>query len=287
MIHISICSFNNKSLLEDIENVISLADNKEDLRFYVSYQQPRIIKKFPSNVYWSQHIQWDSPQAVYMNLQENLDEITEYNDEDLFILLNPSCQVDPGWDTKIKDIFHELEPLNNNFVVSGTHEINIMPIGRVNGFIKKSLEKKSTKNFVVDLNCIISRIKTIKAMGFPSYLKYYGITEEISIRLASLNYPIYAIKELPIQHTNTDEYLSIDYLPFSLYHNFNEIVDLAIHGKNSFYKIDSAARPSKKFFELVYLLNKNKIPYEVNDVPYDPYKVKPNWEVYHNKTWEI
>ena len=62
------------------------------------------------------------------------------------------------------------------------------------------------------------------------------------------------------------------YAPFSINHNYNEVVELLHHGSNSFIDLRSKVRSVKDFakFHDIDFLNLKKLPFQTNDVAYDP-----------------
>ena len=124
-------------------------------------------------------------------------------------------------------------------------------------------------------NLLIAEI--LIRMKYPEYLKYNGEEETMSLDMFSANFDIYAC---PTEFFYLSESPTIGniYTPFSLNHNYNEVVTLLNTGKNKFLFLGSRER-SREDFEIFHGIDLKlikRLPFDANDVAYDPDKLDFN-----------
>jgi hypothetical protein len=136
---------------------------------------------------------------------------------------------------------------------------------------QKVMNKFNITNFV-GRDLIFGHTKTIKNLGYPAYLKYYGEEEVLSMMSFSDNIKIYSCpNDFYIKEGN--DTIKELYTTFSKYHNYNEMIELIKNGKNKYIDLNEPLTPSMDDFCKVHQIDKNdifKIPFPDTDVEYDP-----------------
>lgn len=209
------------------------------------------------------HIFWDH---IYSPIKYKNQSIQSFQ-TDYCLVISDRVMLEDGWDEKLINFINE----NPTSIVSGNGISrlmfkNLFYIDRVNQF----LNNFSINNFI-DRDLIFGRTDIIKSVPFPEYLKYNGEEEVLSLRYWSQGTDIYAaptsLYSKPF--ANTIETL---YTPFSKDHFYNEAVSLMTTGKNNFDDISNNIRNHIDFsnYHKIDLLELKKLPFEKNDVLYDP-----------------
>jgi hypothetical protein len=179
-------------------------------------------------------------------------------------------QLEKDWDDKLINFVD-----NNNAIVSGNKQIKIKNKNLF--YIDKEYSDVSDfeiTNFV-DRNFIFGEVKLMKTslLGtymYPAYLKYYGEEETLSLQYFKDKIPVFAAPEsiVKIDRYNTIEDFNV-YVPFSLNHNYNEVISLFKNGKNKFVNIDMDIVKEFNKFHNFNFDSLEYLPFPTNDVDYD------------------
>ena len=249
MENIGICvySYQNKNLFKTIFEIIDKSSQKNILYFYIidqnSVDRTRSLDKpdiHASIVY--RHITWDSIKSPIAHKQ------------DAFKLLNKKYYMQIGddvsliknWDT------HAIEFLNSNknSIISGNSTVSLKNKNLFMIEAERTLSNKFNKINYVDRNFIFALSEDFAKINYPTYLKYCGEEESISIDLINSGVGIYNFP---------DDYISINknsvedkYVPFSLTHNYNQFIE-----------------KYSKEIEKNFNVNLTNLPFEDSDVLYD------------------
>jgi len=161
---------------------------------------------------------------------------------------------------------------SNNCILSGFGKNKIE---KIDLFSVKQIRKRSDEftltNFI-NRDFIIGKLEDLKKINYPSFLKYNGEEEYLSIMFFNNNINIYSV---PSSMGSPGGERSIEniYTPFSLDHNYNEVIKIftneyceMINGRISRDKVkDFSIFHNFDFTEL------KKLPYINNDVVYKQY----------------
>lgn len=260
-IFINIYSYKEPDLVGFIDSLIKNSSGKNELYFYIEDQNNLTrLKRFIGyknvlyNVIW-----WDeliSP--IYHVAKTMFDNVSKGYNYGLLLKRHVTMQKD--WDLDL------IDKLPNDSVFSGTgnYEISI----KNNFYLNKKNNQSNNITDVgyIDRSFIFGKFSDLLKIDMPISLKYHGEEEYISMSLLNQNIKILS---LPSGYYS---YLSNDldkrgYVPFSLNHNYNDLV--AILKKEKPIKL-KYQNPSI-FLEKIKLDMDNlfKLPFDFNDIEYD------------------
>ena len=194
------------------------------------------------------------------------------------LTITPGTMVDQDWDLKLMDFVKD-----KNVIVSGNKKVSITSKDLF--FIKKefsNIQDFTLTNFI-DRNFIFGNVVMMKnsfmgTYNLPGWLKYYGEEEALSLQYFKDNIEIYAAPENIVK---IDGYTTLEdfnyYVPFSKYHNYNELINLFRYGHNSIVgkiNLDIVDKFSQyhnfNFKSLEYLpFATNDVNYRITDSKYD------------------
>lgn len=223
-------AYRNKETSYMILNAIENSDNKDNINFYIGVQDSNHtrISRDIKNVH-RVFYDWDSIDG-FCKIKNNLIEMSR--PDSTLVFVNSSTRFIKGWDTKI------------------------------NSFLSDKTVITKDEN-VIDTDCFIIKKSDLKHIGYPSFLKFYGENEDLSIRLYCNDFHIKgSINEILIP----GEKEIYDYLHFSKTHKFYEVENLYKNGFNSYFDIRNC---QKKFNDYAEQYPLKKIHYQYDDVSYD------------------
>lgn len=260
-ISVVIYSYKGRNLEAVVENLKATAKNS-NLHIDIHDQFPLYRQDHFDGCGYN-HIFWDH---IYSPIKYKSQSIRNFQTE-YSLVMSDRIMLEDGWDEKLVSFVEG----NKSSLVSGNGLStltfkNLFYIGRVNNFLNNF-----ELNNLIDRDFIFGKTDVLKSVEFPEYLKYNGEEEVLSLRYWSQGTDIYAaptsIYSKPFP--NTIETL---YTPFSKDHFYNEAVSLMTTGKNNFDDISNNTRNHVDFsnYHKLDLLELKKLPFEKNDVLYDP-----------------
>lgn len=209
---------------------------------------------------------------------DNIDGAVSYKDLRLkatfggryHMTISPGVTLDKDWDLKLVDFVK-----NKKVIISGNKKIKI--INKNKFFVDKVLEDNkdfSITNYI-DRNFIFGNVILMKSVSlggynFPGWLKYYGDEEITSLQYFKDNIDIYAAPDslVDIERYSTLEDFNY-YVPFSKYHNYNEVVSLFKNGHNHIVgSINKNILQKFSHFHNFPFDSLNYLPFPTNDVSY-------------------
>lgn len=260
-IFVYVYSYKEPNLLDFVNHLIDSSSKNNRLHIYISDQNNLTrLKQFTEhkNIFY-EVIWWDELVSPLHYLKKCIEQNYE-KEYDYALLLKQHIEMPKNWDTEL------IGMLPSDSVISGSGSYNFS-IDK-NFYIKKENVNTEAiaKTSYIDRNFIFGLFNSIKKIEIPTKIKYYGEEEYISMDLLNRGIDIYSLPSnyyrkvsLPIHERG--------YVPFSLNHNYNEVLDLLINNKTS---------------KLVYLdpskfLSATKIgvsglsllPFDFNDIEYD------------------
>lgn len=263
-IDVIIYSYKGKLVKDVIGSLITNSSGKRKINIVLMDQHPLIREKlfsdFP-NLYYN-HIFWDlqiSP-LFYKN------DAVNYSNAEYILILGDNVLLNKDWDEQVIDFVNK-----TNSVVSGNKKISISQDSLF--YLEKSLtdsESFSVTNFI-DRDFIFFQRERFKKFDYPTYLKYNGEEEALSLTIFASGTDTYCAPSQTLTKVGKSTIGEL-YVPFSINHNYNEVVELLHTGSNIFNDGASWSRSVKDFsdFHKVDFLNINKLPFPTNDVSYDP-----------------
>lgn len=258
---VHIYSYKERNLLNFVEGIINKSSGSNIIDIYITDQNnlTRLRQFVPYNNVRYDVIWWDEFLSPNLYIQKTINE-NAYKQYDYALLLKQHIEFKDGWDTDLINLLPE------NAVISGQGKFRLS-IDK-NFYIKKDkrISREVISTGFIDRNFIFAKFKDIRNIIFPYELKYYGDEEYFSIQFLNNGIDIFALP--------TDYYTVVSkpihergYIPFSLNHNYNEVVSLLKDNSTSRlpYKDPS------KFLQLIGLdlTNLYKLPFDFNDIEYD------------------
>lgn len=268
-INVLIYSYKGKFLKDNVKALIANSSGKYDVGIGVIDQHPLdrkdlFIKEIGVGY---KHIFWD----LITNPNSYLYSNTMNSPSDYFLVLGDNILLPQNWDEKL------INSYISGTVLSGQSKIKLK---QKNLFY---LEKEYIQSDNVEITQYINRDfifgdrLVMKRLNFPDYIKYNGVEEILSLELFTKGVDIYSMPSNFYSITNIST-LETLYVPFSINHNYNEAIDLLQTGKNKFHSVVNREKTIKDFseyhnFDFMLL---NKLPFDTNDVLYDPEKLNFN-----------
>lgn len=247
-IGICIYSYQNKKLLDLIEEIKEKSSKKNMLYFYVidqnnldrtrSFSEPDFYQSISYN-----YVKWDSIKSPIEYKQQALN------------ILNKTYYMQAGDDLNLIQNWDEYAinfiSKNKNSIITGNSTVSLSNKNWFQLESTRTPSKKFNEINYIDRNFLFGLTEDFKKIDYPKYLKYNGEEEAISIDMLNNGIKMYNFPDeyLLINRSNIEE----EYVPFSLNHNYNKFVNL--------YKDEV-----KKNFGL----DIEEFPFEDNDVSYDP-----------------
>jgi hypothetical protein len=238
-------SYKNKNLPQIVNTLID--NTNSNIGIGIVEQHPlKRSTSFPKSVSHN-HRFWDKQDTP---IEDKLDALNVSKSE-YFLFISDDILVSKDWDLEL------IKAVDDNTIVSGSGYL-LLDIKDKFQLGKKYLPHGMfSESGFINRNFIFGKTETLKRIGFPTYLKYFGEEEILSleaekagIRIISAPTGIYDDLE-----SRTIENL---YTPFSKYHNYN----LAIEQIKDF---------SPKFLSMYGIDSTEikKLPFEENDVSYN------------------
>jgi hypothetical protein len=250
--------YKSKELPEAVNALISNQSGQNKIVVSV-YDQTNIAReeKFSSDFY--QHVRWDRIESSYTFLNNSINSA----ETDYFMYVEGAVYFQPGWDLELV-----MGHAGRNVIISGNAGVHFQ---KESNFYPpyKSFES-STANITnwISHDFIFMDTNLFKMFPDISLLKYIGLEDVFSLYAAHLDIRVQSIPSAWCKRIDGGIF-SIDYVPFSLKHNYNLVVDLYKEKQNVFFNdIFCVARLSNlvgfDFSTLSYL------PYAHNDISYNP-----------------
>jgi hypothetical protein len=261
MIHtkVVIFSYKGSNLIEVIDDLFASASR--DIYVIVYDQSPLNRKeklKHINNLHYT-HIFWDeilSPASYKAGAISNADVYAPYT-----LVMSDDIMLSDGWDSTL--IRHVDK---NNVVVSGFNSAKLKIHDKY--FLRQPTSP--SEDFVItnciDANLIFGKTETIISLDYPTDIKYLGESEKLSMNAFGRDVPIACAPSSLLKKDFCDRTMENLYSPFSIEHNYNSCIDMMVSEKHAdwlnFHGVDKDSL--------------RKIPYQIDDVPYNPYQLKFN-----------
>lgn len=260
LISVIVYSFQNKDLLFYISNIIKNSSSLNDITIYV-IDQNNINRKdvfadtFNNKVKYL-FVSWDTIKSPIWYKEK----FAQKSNSNYILHLGDRVSLCENWDSIILENY-----VKDNIIFSGNSISKIYL--KNNYFLDKEKIESNTifqKTHSIDRNFIFSKKNNLINTGYPTYLKYYGEQEAHTCLAYDNDCEIYAVPEY-FYTDDTEKLDNLEYVPFSLTHNYNLFIDKYSVRINKFL-----SNISKKHIDGNIMLR--KIPFENNDVEYDQNK---------------
>lgn len=183
-------------------------------------------------------------------------------------VLTPDVELSDGWDIELIDFINDEKK-----IISGSGLINVQHKDLFS--LKSSYQDSDIFNLsqFINKNFMFSKANAFHEIRMPDFLKYAGEDEYWTISFMSQGYSIFSA---PTRIAKDIMYRSIEntYHTFSAEHNYNVVIDLMHKNDIKSYKITNEAIDAFFSFHGLSPEKINKLPYQTNDVNYNPYNLK-------------
>jgi hypothetical protein len=184
-------------------------------------------------------------------------------------IITPDSVLSYGWDKELLEFMNS----NDNVVISGGGLISVTHKDLFSLEAKYVPSKHFSKTNFINKNFIFAKSEAFNNIVMPNFLKYYGEDEYWTLAFMSNGYEIFSCPD----NIYVDKmYRSIEntYHTFSSEHNYNVVVDILNKIDNDRYGITDEAIDRFANFHKIDTAKILKLPYQTNDVLYDPYDLK-------------
>jgi hypothetical protein len=221
------------------------------------------------------HINWDNNEGAVQYKDNRLKATMggKYH-----MTITPGTELFQNWDTEFIDYVKD-----KNVIISGNKQVKFdnSKIFYVNKTFSDVLDYTVTN--YIDRNLIFGNVVMMKNSkigdyNFPGWLKYYGEEELLSLQYCTDNIEIVAA---PTNRVNISQYSTLSdfnyYVPFSKYHNYNQVIKLFKTGANEMIgnygkeKIEKFSQKHNFDFSSLHWLPfwGNDVSYRVSETSYD------------------
>lgn len=208
------------------------------------------------------HVFWDHQTTPMIHKNNAIRSSTS----NYLMMLSDNVLLEKDWDIKLIQYFNEKQAF-----LSGNHSIELAAKNLFYIETKKDSVDNLVKTNFIDRSLVFASTELFRKTLYPTYLKYNGENEHMSLDLFTQGIDIFSVP------TNTYTEVGLTaleehYVPFSINHNYNEVVDLMHNGKNSYTDMSNRIRSVEDFskFHNFDFLSINKLPFYTNDVSYSP-----------------
>lgn len=257
-----IYSYKNKNLKTVVDALLN--NTISDIFIYVFDQHPLDRSEMFSDPRISyEHIFWDTIQSPC----EHKGHIVNISTADYILEISDDSIVSEGWDQSLITFIS-----GEQRIVSGNKKARLNNSDKffigVGGDASNNFELSG----YIDRNFVFASTEVWNSIEYPYYLKYNGEEEMMSLDFFRAGVNIYSAPQSMYQDLQVRTIENV-YVPFSKDHNYNLVVDSLTMAKPE----DPGFRKSTaNFLEFHGISNLvlNKLPYQTNDVLYNPYGLK-------------
>lgn len=262
-ITVIIYSYKGKLLKDTVDNLIKSSYNANNIEVVVLDQHPLMRAELFKNMnVMYKHIFWDWIEGPCFYKNVTLSNInTQYT-----LILSDNIVLSDNWD----QVFIDFVGSSKN-IISGNNNITLEQNDLF--YVKKRLSQidNFTLTQYIDRSLIFAQTETLNSIQYPNYLKYNGEEESLSVQAFVKGSDIFACPTRMYMKVGEDSITQI-YTPFSVNHNYNEVLDLLNYGNNSYLIFEKTPRLLSDFNNFHNnIFNKlKKLPFQTNDVSYSP-----------------
>jgi hypothetical protein len=258
-ISIVIYSYKGKNLADVLESLLESASSEIHITVYDQHPMDRKEKLSKLHNIQYRHIFWDeilSPTSYKAGGLNDENIVAPYS-----MLISDDIQLADGWDKTLIRYISE-----NNKIVSGFSSGKLMVHDKY--FLRQEViasDGFATTNYI-NTNFIFARTETLRNLKYPDDVKYFGEAEKLSMDAFIKNVDVVCAPSNILKKDFGDRTMENLYVPFSTEHNYNSCIDMMLSEEYSGWV---------EFHGLSDRLPK-KLPYQIDDVLYNPYDLKFN-----------
>jgi hypothetical protein len=257
-------SYKGKLLKDVVGSIFANSSGTRNINLMLIDQNPivreNLFAAFPNLTYT--HIFWDSQKSPLTHKKD----IINRSSAQYILILGDNVLLNKNWDEELVSFIN-----SKNIVISGNKNISISQESLF--YLTKTFEDSEDFNLTnfIDKDFIFLNRDTFEEFEYPSYLKHNGEMEALSLNIFTSGVDIYCSPSNIFSKVGSSTIEEL-YVPFSINHNYNEIINLLHHGSNSFISLLDKPRSVLDFitFHGIDPSMINKLPFQTNDVEYDP-----------------
>lgn len=216
--------YKSKELADAVNTTFKNKSNKNIINIYV-VDQTNLSRqdRFDSAEY--RHVMWDKLDSRY----GYLDQALLFSKDEYFMYVDGAVVFEKDWDLKLIDLS------NNNCIVSGSYDIqfNSNTYKFYPSYQKIKLEDEKKTNWI-NRDFVFMNTSMFRKFPSASLLKYHGFEEMFSLYAAENSLDIIAVDSKMVNKIDKD-ILEHDYLPFSINHGYNRVIDIFKKKGNVFF----------------------------------------------------
>ena len=265
-IAIIVVAYKDKNILDFVTHLKN--STRSDNAVYVIDQHPIShepeMSKIPGCSY--QHIIWDSIDGPAAHRARKIYDLAPT--ADYVCIISPDITLRDGWDL---DLIDKID--RDRVILSGSGTISVIPDSLFSLRPKYSQSDKYNTTQFIDKNFIFAESSAFTNIVAPDFLKYSGENEYLSLAFLSAGYSIVSVPS----NTYVDSHfrsVETSYHTFSSEHNYNIVVDLLSGISLKKYLMTYSALCNFLEFHRLDMAPIKRLPYQTNDVDYDPYTIK-------------
>lgn len=252
---ININSYKSKGLLECVESIYNNSSGLNTFEIHILDRNNLDRQKYFYNTNY-QYMIWDK-QVSKFTVRE---EVARTSQGDYFLTMDQSAVFCQDWDKELIKMQQGSDILSGNYLIKFKKEYKFFTEYEESENFEKYLTNFISPRF------IFARLSDFNLLPSLSKLKHLGESEVLSVFLNDRDVNIYSVPSYIFNFLDSD-IKSYDYLPFSISHNYNLILDM-VKGKNNIFfdkKVDMgkiSKRIGYDFSQLSYH------PFQQNDIEY-------------------
>jgi hypothetical protein len=265
---VHIYGYKESELLNVVDSLLSNASAYSHVDIYIDDQNNLTrydkFKKY-NNVFYNP-VWWDELESP-LKYRQSCIQSQINKGYDYFLFLSKPYILPTDWDIDLIDLIPDFSVLSGKGIIK-TKIVN-------NFYIKKETisSDKITNTGYIDQSFIFGNFKDLLNINIPYQLKYYGIDEYLSISFLNNGINIYSMPS-DYYSDKKESLLNKDYVPFSLNHNYNDLLDMLINKSSVYLKYEDPSLFITKVSLDISLLN--KLPFSFNDIEYNRFSELDN-----------
>lgn len=250
--------YKSKELPEAVNALISNQSGQNKVIVSV-YDQVNVSRKEKFNSDFYEHVRWDRINSSYTFLNDSINSA----DTDFFMYVDGAIYFQPGWDLELV-----MGHGGRDVIISGSAGIHFQKESHFYPPYQSFESSTATITNWISHDFIFMDTQLFRKFPDISMLKYIGLEDIFSLYSAELDIRVQSIPSAWCKRIDGGIF-SADYIPFSIKHNYDKVIDIYKQKNNEFFDgRDCVERLSSLVgFDFSTL---NYLPYAHNDIVYDP-----------------
>ena len=245
--------YKSKSMSEAVDILMSNQSGQNIIDVIV-YDQTNIARPEKFNNCEYNHIHWDSLLSRFSYLNNSRSK----KGYDFFMYVDGAKLFEKNWDMELVmgNSGRQVVLSGSNNIIFDKENYKFYP-----KYDKVEISSATETGWVVK-DFFFIPFELFAAMPDVSMFKYYGMEELYSMFLANYRIPVVAIPSAWVLDKEPS-ILERDFVPFSIYHNYNKVIDIFKKENKSYEGLENLCLITGYDFSML-----NYFPYQINDVEY-------------------